>query len=71
MTEIKKATPQELPKELKIVKMIRTQTKVGSGIGDDVQRLVYQYWDFKGNLIFTFDPFFLGRELPYDEPEDA
>lgn len=69
--EIKKAAPQELPKEVKIVKMIRTKIKVGSGIGDDIQRIVYQYWDFNGNLIFTFDPFLLGRNFPIDQPEDV
>lgn len=39
----------------KVIKVIRTETVVGSGEEKDPVRLMYQYWDFKGNLLAQQD----------------
>lgn len=42
--------------EAKIVKLIKTTlTKRGDGKNDPI-RVITQYWDFDGILIFEFDP---------------
>ena len=39
----------------KIVQVIETESIIGSGIPEDPVRLIYQYWDFKGNLLAQND----------------
>lgn len=39
----------------KVIKVIITESIIGKGIPEDPVRLIYQYWDFKGNLLFNHD----------------
>lgn len=39
----------------KVMKVIRTESIIGRGIPEDPVRLIYQYWDFKGNLLAKDD----------------
>ena len=34
-----------------VMKIIRTTSLLGLGTEEDPARLIYQYWDFKGNLL--------------------
>lgn len=40
----------------KVIKVIRTEALIGKGTETDPVRLIYQYWDFKGNLLAEKDP---------------
>lgn len=35
----------------KVIKVIVTESMIGRGIPEDPVRVIYQYWDFKGNLL--------------------
>lgn len=39
----------------KVIKVIRTESMIGRGIKEDPVRQLYQYWDFKGNLLAKHD----------------
>ena len=39
----------------KVIKVIQTKSIIGRGIPEDPVRLIYQYWDFKGNLLAKND----------------
>lgn len=39
----------------KVMKVIRTESIIGRGIPEDPVRIIYQYWDFKGNLLAKHD----------------
>lgn len=39
----------------KVIKIIRTESIIGIGTKEDPVRLIYQYWDFKGNLLAKHD----------------
>lgn len=44
--------------EVKIVKMIKTTLlRRGKGVEGDPIRIIEQYWDFDGKLLFEYDPF--------------
>lgn len=47
----------------KVMKVIRTESIIGSGIKEDPVRLIYQYWDFKGNLLAKNDTLITGDLL--------
>lgn len=38
-----------------VIQVIRTQSLLGEGTKEDPVRYVYQYWDFKGNLLASHD----------------
>lgn len=38
-----------------VINVIRTESIIGRGIPEDPVRLIYQYWDFKGNLLAKSD----------------
>lgn len=40
----------------KVIRVIETKTLRGAGTRHDVDRIVTQYWDFKGNLLAEYDP---------------
>ena len=40
----------------RVIKVIETKTRIGSGAPGDLSRIVTQYWDFKGNLLAENDP---------------
>ncbi len=40
---------------VEIMKVIRTTSIIGYGIEKDPVRLIYQYWDFEGNLLASND----------------
>ena len=37
------------------MKVIRTESLIGRGIPEDPVRIIYQYWDFKGKLLASYD----------------
>lgn len=39
----------------KIIKIIQTKSLIGRGTKEDPARFIYQYWDFKGNLLAEND----------------
>lgn len=39
----------------KVMKVIRTESIIGRGIPEDPVRYIYQYWDFKGNMLAKHD----------------
>jgi hypothetical protein len=39
----------------KVMKVIRTESLIGRGIPEDPVRIIYQYWDFKGKLLASYD----------------
>jgi len=39
----------------KVIQVIRTESLIGIGTKEDPARLIYQYWDFKGNLLAKHD----------------
>lgn len=39
----------------KIIKLIQTKSLIGRGTKEDPARFIYQYWDFKGNLLASHD----------------
>lgn len=39
----------------KVIKVIQTMSLLGLGTKEDPIRYVYQYWDFKGNLLASHD----------------
>ena len=39
----------------KVIKVIRTESIIGRGIPEDPVRYIYQYWDFKGNMLAKHD----------------
>ena len=40
---------------VEIMKVIRTTSIIGYGTEKDPVRLIYQYWDFEGNLLASDD----------------
>jgi hypothetical protein len=58
------ANKNQLVTEVKVVKLIRTKQVIGDGTNENLIREVYQFWDFNGHLIFTFDPTLEGRDFP-------
>jgi hypothetical protein len=43
---------------VKIIQMIETTlSRKGNGIENDPIRVITQYWDMAGNLLFEIDPF--------------
>ena len=40
---------------VKVIKVIQTKSLIGRGAPKDPARYVYQYWDFKGNLLASHD----------------
>lgn len=44
--------------DVKILQLIRTRIlRRGKGIEGDPIRIIEQYWDMEGNLVFEIDPF--------------
>lgn len=41
--------------KVKVMQVIETESIIGKGIPEDPVRLIYQYWDFKGNLLAQND----------------
>ena len=41
--------------KVKVIKVIRTESIIGRGIPEDPVRYIYQYWDFKGNMLAKHD----------------
>ncbi len=39
----------------KVIKVIQTKSLIGRGTQKDPARYIYQYWDFKGNLLASYD----------------
>lgn len=39
----------------KVMKVIRTKAIIGLGTKEDPVRYIYQYWDFKGNILAIYD----------------
>lgn len=39
----------------RVIKVIRTESIIGNGTEEDPVRQIYQYWDFKGNLLAKHD----------------
>lgn len=39
----------------KVIKVIQTKSLIGRGTQKDPARYIYQYWDFKGNLLASHD----------------
>lgn len=39
----------------KVMKVIRTESLIGRGTSEDPVRIIYQYWDFKGNMLAEHD----------------
>lgn len=39
----------------KVIKVIQTKGLIGKGTKEDPARYIYQYWDFKGNLLAQND----------------
>lgn len=39
----------------KVIKVIQTKSLLGLGTEEDPARYIYQYWDFKGNLLASHD----------------
>ncbi len=39
----------------KVIRVIRTESIIGNGTKEDQVRQIYQYWDFKGNLLAKHD----------------
>lgn len=39
----------------KVIRVIKTESMLGRGISEDPVRILYQYWDFKGNLLASKD----------------
>lgn len=46
--------------EVKVIKVIRTESIIGDGTEKDPVRRIYQYWDFKGNLLAKNDTWITG-----------
>ena len=42
-------------KKVKIQKVIVTESVIGDGTKENPVRILYKYWDLKGNLIFEKD----------------
>lgn len=40
----------------RVIQVIVTESLRGEGTGEDLCRIVTQYWDFKGNLLAENDP---------------
>lgn len=38
-----------------VIQVIRTESIIGRGIQEDPVRIIYQYWDFEGNLLASND----------------
>lgn len=38
-----------------IIQVIKTESIIGEGTKKDPVRQIYQYWDFKGNLLANHD----------------
>ena len=47
----------------KVMRVIRTESIIGRGIPEDPVRLIYQYWDLKGNLLAKNDTLITGDLL--------
>ncbi len=43
------------PDDVRVMKVIRVICKKGNGTSENPVRYVYQYWDFKGNLLAECD----------------
>lgn len=41
--------------EAKVIQVIQTKSLLGKGTKEDPARFVYQYWDFNGELLATYD----------------
>lgn len=39
----------------KVIKVIQTKSILGKGTKEDPVRYIYQYWDFRGNLLAEKD----------------
>ena len=39
----------------KVIKVIQTKSLIGRGSQKDPLRYIYQYWDFKGKLLASWD----------------
>lgn len=39
----------------KVIKVIKTKSLIGKGTQENPARYIYQYWDFKGNLLASHD----------------
>lgn len=42
-------------KNAKVIKVIVTESVIGSGTEEDPVRCIYQYWDLKGRLLAQID----------------
>lgn len=47
----------------KVIKVIQTKGLIGRGTEKDPARHIYQYWDFKGNLLAQNDTLITGDLL--------
>lgn len=52
--EMETARPRGTDKA-KVIKVIQTTSLIGRGTKEDPARHIYQYWDFKGNLLANHD----------------
>lgn len=52
--ENKTARPRGTDKA-EVIQVIKTSSIIGYGTEKDPVRLVYQYWDFEGNLLASHD----------------
>lgn len=43
--------------EAKVIQVIQTISIIGLGTKEDPVRYIYQYWDFKGNLLASKDTY--------------
>ena len=43
------------PNDVRVMKVIRVICRKGNGTSENPVRFVYQYWDFKGNLLAEYD----------------
>lgn len=43
-----------------VIQVIKTESIIGRGIPKDPVRLIYQYWDFEGNLLAKNDTLITG-----------
>lgn len=44
-------------KAIKVVEVIKSEIRIGDGTRKNPVRIVIQYWDLKGNLLVTIDPY--------------
>lgn len=51
----------------KIISVIATESIRGYGVKEDPVRIVYQYWDFEGNMLAEHDTIYEDKELKHNK----